>query len=106
MQLSEEQLNMSVSDLSVKDLIAIIHAASTGNINDDTLFNNDEWIISAACLANYIGVSKPTISRMIKDGTLEGSFITKGNTYIFNRQKVKQKLEYAMNGHRKVNLMA
>lgn len=106
MQLSEQQLNMPVSQLSVKELIAIIHAASTGSINDDSLFNNEEWIISAASLADYIGVSKPTITRMIKDGTLEGSYIVKGHTYIFNRVKVKKMLEMSMNGHRKVNINA
>lgn len=96
MQITEQQLRMSVSQLSVKDLIGLMTAVLSGNISDEKFFN-DEWIGGTSKLAKYLNCSKATISRRIKDGDFKGTFIKSGNTYWFDRKKIRKIIESGCN---------
>lgn len=88
MQLSELELNKSVAQLSVRDLIGIISAANKGTFAGNNYFTTENWIGGTAKLAKFLHLSKATISRRLKDGDFDGCFLRNGNTYWFNKEKI------------------
>lgn len=93
MQLSEQQLAMSLSQLSVKDFLSLMRMVKDADNRERQYFNPEEWIKGTAGLAKYVHTSRQTISRKLKDGVLDGMYIKTGNTYMFDTRKIKNLLE-------------
>lgn len=92
MHITEKQLNAPISSLTVRDLINLFELANKGKLSKDKYFD-EEWIGGLAELAKFMGCSKATISRMIKNGALKGTFIKSGHLYWFDRSKIRKLLE-------------
>lgn len=84
---------MSISQLSVRDFLSLIHMLKNDSNQERHYFAPNEWIKGTVALAKYAHTSRQTISRKIKDGVLDGMYIKTGNTYMFNTEKVNKLLE-------------
>lgn len=93
MKLSEQQLSMSLSQLSVKDFLSLMQMVKYGDNEEKEFFYPEEWIKGTAGLAKFAHTSRQTISHKLRDGLLDGMYIKTGNTYMFNTKKIRRLLE-------------
>lgn len=87
MELTEQQLDMPVSQLSVRQLLALIGNVDFKKGTDGKLFG-DGYLKGLDGLANYLSCSKASVSRYMKAGILKNTFIVSGRTHWFEKDKI------------------
>lgn len=91
MTFTDKELDRNVSQLTVRELIALI-----GMVNENppqrTKVSEGEWINGLRDLAEFLSCSLSTVWRRLKNKELEGTYMKMGNRYWFDPKKVLKKV--------------